>query len=427
MPIQIKILSTAILLSAATFAAQKGAPGEWRSVHTNEIARWQAECGAKDGVVVDKSARAVTFLVEATGVTTVDPVEFFVIGPLSDRAYESFGVSVASPSAIASALESIGVKRGVPVSAQNSRLWPQGERVEVSMHAVGETNKLSLLDVLAVDPDSDMTSLLSIPLVCTLGARDSSGAVMADTNMPCAVFALYAHAPSILQTDSILDQTSAYGLFRPKRQHKVGDLFEMTVSYRGVPKVDDVNVTIAKDADLASVISDLRERSKSSAVYAQISFASDVPISTAANVAHAFSLVDGAGVRMNGAASGQFYYRAFMPDPSWRAREGRIFQPFEVHIAPSGERTFVYIEEDYSGEGMDPVLKPHVTPFSKWSELPALIAKSKADKVDVLFMFAPASTPVGELTPILSAVFPRITTFYIFDDAEKSPEAKAAK
>ena len=51
---------------------------------------------------------------------------------------------------------------------------------------------------------------------------------------------------------------------------------------------------------------------------------------------------------------------------AWRKREGRIFQPFEVHVAADGARTFVFCEEDWSGEGLDPVLKPRTTPFRKF-------------------------------------------------------------
>jgi len=407
----------AAVLSASAMAKDdrpSGVPAEWRSVHTNDIVRWQADHGAKDGVAVDKSVRSVAFLIEATGVTEVDPVEFFVIGPLSDRAYESFAVSTASPSAIAAALDAIGVPRGVPVSPVRSRFWPQGEGVSVTLRAFGDRKPLPLKDVLADERAAEEGAVLEHPLVATGGERDAAGAAVANTNMPCAVFALYSHAPSLLQLDGSFDQSSVYGRFRAKRRHKTGDLFELTVEYSGKPRVDDRIVTIAKGADLAPVLSDLHARSQSAALYARLSFAPDVPLSEAANAAKAFSLVDGAGVRMNGAAPGQFFYRALLPEPDWRRREGRIFQPFEVHVAADGKRTFVHIEEDYSGEGIDPVLKPRTASFSTWAELAALVAKANAQKVDVLFLFAPQATPMGELTPILDALSKRISTFYVF-------------
>ncbi len=402
---------------AALGAPPAGAPGEWRPVHTNDIARWMAEHGAKDGVAVDRAACTVTFLAEATGVSEVDPVEFFAIGPLSDRAYESFAVSVASPAAIAAGLEAIGVPRGLPVDPRRSRFWPQGDGVEFSARILGEGNELSLGDLISDERAADEGAILERPLVATGGSRDSSGAVDAATNMPCAVFALYSHAPSLLQLDGAFDQSGVYGRFRAKRRHKAGDLFEFTIKPGGqarLPsKAEERTVRIAKGADLAPILADLRKRAEAARLYARLEFAPDVPLSDAVNAARAFELVDGAGVRMNGAAPGQFFYRAFLPDPAWRKREGRIFQPFEVHVS-DGARKFVHVEEDYSGAGIDPVLKPHETPFSAWADLPQLVAKTAASKVDVLFLFAPSGMPVGELTPILAPLASRIATFYIF-------------
>jgi len=413
------MIKLVVLMAAAAMAVVADgatAPGDWHPVHTNEIARWKAEHGAKDGVVADRAARSVTFLVEATGVSEVDPVEFFVIGPLSDRAYESFAVSAASPSAIAAALESVGAPRGLPVDHSRSRFWPQGEGVKISMRAMNEKDAMALKDVLDDSRAAEEGAVLERPVVATLGARDASGAPVADTNMPCAVFALYGHAPSLLQLDGSFDQSGVYGRFRAKRRHSPGDLFEMTVTCGGAPRMEEKVVEIAKGMDLAPVLADLRVRAAQSALYARLSFAPDVPLSEAVRAAQAFSMVDGAGVRMNGAAPGQFFFRAFLPDLDWRRREGRIFQPFEVHVAADGSRRFVHVEEDYSGAGIDPVLKPHEKTFSAWSELSTLVAGAHADKVDVLFIFAPPATPMRELTPVLGALSPRISTFYIFEN-----------
>ena len=413
-------------LAAEVAFGGASAPGEWHPVRTNEITRWSAERGAEGGVVVDRGARRVSFLVEATGVSEVDPVEFFVIGPLSDRAYESFAVSVASPGAIAAGLDAIGVPRGVPVNPARSRFWPQGEGVSLAVRAFDDASSvLTLRDLLKDERAAEDGAILEAAPVATGGARDVSGAVVAQTNMPCAIFALYSHAPSLLQLDGTFDQSVIYGRFRSLRRHRPGDLFEMTLSYSGSPRVEERVVNVKKGADLAPILGELRAIAGSRAVYAKLAFAPDVPLAESAAAAKAFSLVDGSGVRMNGAAPGQFFYRAFLPDPEWRRREGRIFQPFEVHMAPDGRLTFVFVEEDYSGSGIDPVLKPRAIPFSAWRELPKLVADTKADKVDVMFVFAPAGTPIGRLTPVLSAVSPRISTFYLFAD-ESPAEAPRA-
>ena len=88
----------AAFLVLPLFAATK-VPTDWAPVQTNAIARWKAANRAPDGVVWDRAAHAVRFLAEATGIGTGEPVEFLAIGPLSDRAYESLLVTVASPGA----------------------------------------------------------------------------------------------------------------------------------------------------------------------------------------------------------------------------------------------------------------------------------------------------------------------------------------
>ena len=106
------MMAGALVASAADVAAPARSPMEWKSVHPEAIAAWKASNNAPDGVAVDASSRSVRFLVEATGLDKADPAEFFAIGPLSDRAYESLFVTVPSPAAIASALERVGVPRG---------------------------------------------------------------------------------------------------------------------------------------------------------------------------------------------------------------------------------------------------------------------------------------------------------------------------
>ena len=80
------------------------------------------------------TVRRVTFTAKATGVKPADAIEFFLIGPLSDRAYESFAVSDESPAAIVKRLEAAGLPLGVAVNPLAARLWPQGEQVRMTVN-----------------------------------------------------------------------------------------------------------------------------------------------------------------------------------------------------------------------------------------------------------------------------------------------------
>lgn len=408
------------LLAAAAWAEPSRAPVEWNSVQTNVIARWKSENGAVAGVVADPSRRTVKFLVEATGVAEGETVEFLAIGPLSDRAYESLFVTVASPADIAAAFDRAGVPRGVAPDPLRARLWPEGEKIVLSLAPYGHDTAVGAGVVSNYLRDAKASAegeVLSRPLAWTGGERDAAGVPVAATNEPCAVFALYNHSPSLLLLDGIFDQSSAYGRFQAAREFVRGELFEVTASWDGKRRIKDVEVKLTAD-NAESALADLRRDAASFEVHARLAFDASVTVGRAAELAQAFALLDGAGVKMNGQAEGQFFFRAFLPEPEWRERKGRIFQPFEVHVAADGARTFTFVEEDWSGEGLDPVLKPRTTPFKDWCELPGLIAKTgdQGSKVAVMFVFAPKDRPVAALAPVVKAVGARITTFYVFGD-----------
>ena len=421
----------ALVATLACGAEPSRAPMDWKSVHPAAIAAWKEANRAPDGVAVDAAAHSVRILVEATGLGPADTVEFFAIGPLSDRAYESFFVTVASPAAIADVIERAGVPRGVPPDIAGARLWPCGEKLTltatpVSMNEAGGSRScatatnapvLAFADLLVDKAEKEEGAILSAPVVYTGGARDASGAVVAATNIPCAVFALYSHTPSLLQLNGQFDQSTVYGRFHAKKKWPAGSLFELALRWDGRTTVlrRDVELTVPT---LKEKLMALRADAAAHDLFVRMSFGGGTTVGEAAEIAGALSLVDGKGLKMDSPPPGKFFFRAFLPDPAWRERPGRMFQPFEVHVAADGAKKFVFVEEDWSGEGLDPVLKPRETPFSDWSELSGLIARTgeQGAKINVLFLFAPRATPVSALTPAVSAVGDRIGTFYVFGE-----------
>ena len=397
------------------------APMEWSPVRTNEIARWKAERKAPEGVVADRAARTVTFLMEATGISVTEPAEFFAIGPLSDRAYESFGVTVASPAAIAAAIESIGVPQGVACDPFLARFWPQGERLVLTATPYdSETNAppFRLAELLSDKRAQEEGAILPEPLVYTGGSRDADNLPLAATNIPCAVFALYSHGPSLLQLNGRFDQSAAYGRFVAGKAFHAGALLEMKLTWDGTSRVK-VRVPTFSATNVTSVLQALQaDAAPGNDLYVRPAFDDSVTLARAIEIARAFELLDGNGLKMNGTAENQFFYRAFLPDPAWRNRQGRPFQPFEIRLAADGTRTFTFVEEDWSGEGLDPVLKPKTIQLADWAELPAHIAQTgdQGEKVTVAFIYAPSTTPVTRLSPIVKALTPRIGTFYVFNE-----------
>ena len=406
---------TASALCAAT------APMDWTPVRTNEIARWKASRKAPEGVVADRAARTVTFLMETSGISATEPVEFFAIGPLSDRSYESFGVTVASPDAIAAAVESVGVPQGVAIDPFLARMWPQGERLVLTATPCGSgTNAApcTLSDLIDDKRAQEEGVILKMPLVYTGGTRDAGNRPVATTNIPCAVFALYGHGPSLLQLDGRFDQSSTYGRFVARTEIPAGTLLEMKLAWDGTTRVKTRTPTITA-TNVGEVLQSLKtDASSGGDLFVCPSFDGSVTVARAIEVARAFEMLAGNGLKMNGAPDGQFFYKAFLPDPAWRNRPGRLFQPFEIRLAADGTRTFTFVEEDWSGDGLDPILKPKTHPVADWNSLPALLEQTgeQGAKVTVAFIFAPPDTPVTRLAPVVKALTPRINTFYVFTE-----------
>ena len=418
MKITFAILGVAAMALADAAAHAAGVPGDWQPVRTNDIARWKAERKSSSGVVADRAARTVTFLMETTGIDPKEPIEFLAIGPLSDRAYESFGVTVASPAAIAAAIESIGVPRGVPASPSSARFWPQGERLTLAATPYGEKPgaTFTLAGILADKQMKTEGAVLDKPFVYTGGTRDRANSPVAATNIPCAVFALYGHGPSLLQLNGLFDQSSTYGRFTAGKSFKPGELLEMKLSWDGATHVK-TRTPVISATNIAEVLQSLQaEAAPDTDLFVTPVLDDSVTVARAAEIAKAFDMLDGNGLKMNGTAKDQFFYKAFLPDPAWRNRQGRLFQPFEIRLATDGSRTFTFVEEDWSGDGLDPVLKPKTRQMTDWSELPACLEQTgdQGAKVTVAFVYAPADTPVTRLSPIVKVLTPRIGTFYVF-------------
>jgi hypothetical protein len=413
--IALLLLSTMTAFSQAEISKT---PMSWTSIHTNLINKWKSDFKAPDGVYFDKDKKTVNFLIEACGVRENDILEFFVIGPMSDRAYESFSVSIASPQKIADAVSAIGVKRGVPTHPFLARFWPQGEKLDITIAPyngkLGERKPFK--DYILDKSASEVGDVFASKFVWTGGELEANGKIAASTNIPCSVMSFYSLGQSLLLLNGIFDQSSVYGRFAPVKTFAPGDLFEICLSWDGKSTVQDRTVKV-NQTNIKSILNALRIDSKSGDdIFVKVAFDDGVTVAEAKKMAEAFAILDGSGIKLNGSVDGQFYVKAFLPDETWRNREGRIFQPFEIHLKADGTKSFVFIEEDWSGEGMDPVLKPKETLFKDWKEVLPLIAKTgkQGDKVFVLLIYAHPAMDVKEVLPALS-LYPRINTFYIFN------------
>lgn len=430
-------------------------PADWRLVHTNAVKVWaaaeQKSVTASDavwpGVVADLQRREVRLLAEAVGHASGVTAEFLLVGPLSDRAYESAAVTVAKPGDIARAVARLGLAYGGGVGSRPFRFWPCGERLTVTVRRLD----------LAGAPERPLQALLrdaepAAPLLGEGGvvfaggrwAGDAAARVcLTDTNMPSSVISLFNEPYTIFDVPLQVGQSEVYGRLTLADTLPFGTLLEFVLrpqpSPDGQPRVLPVTVSasmsgadvaltcrkadgaVLKQAGLADGLSWLRAQAEQGReLFVTVDMDEAMPLKRAADVARVFAMLDGKGLKLDGKTERGLYVRAFLPQEKWRERAGRTPQPFELHVAAdaSGKITkrLIFIEEDWNVEGLDPKLTPRDYPFESWDELPGLITKAGGadNKVTLLFVYAPAEMTLGMFMPGVRAVADRLPLVYVF-------------
>lgn len=351
-------------------------------------------------LVADPVRHSVTFTAVSTDCGTATPLEFLFVGPGSDHDYESLFVTDATVREIADAFDRAGIPRGRPYDLASARLWPVGVP-------------------LAFDPpvESLVVESADAPLpapVYTGGSRNALGAPEADTNMPSAVFAFYNLGQALIQFDDSLDQSPAYGRFKPRVSPPKGERRSFTVTWDGSPAPERTTLRLAHGG-VADALASLRGKAAAGAALDVLcDFADDLTLREASEAAAALAVIDSPRVKVNGAAPGQFFYRAFVPLEAWRDRTARLAQPPEVRFAPDGAVTVVEVVEDWSDPGMeDPRLSTRETPCADVAAA-AKAVSALAERTSAALVFAPAGTTLARLHELRRLASPDILSWYVF-------------
>ncbi len=436
--------------TALVSARELTGPTAWETVNTNTVKAWQARQEAKlsptvrvwSGVVADTERREVRLLVEAVGHKDESTMEFLIVGPRSDRAYESVTVSVAKPSDIVRAMESIGVPRGCGIDGRLFRFWPYGERISGTIRKLDEgVESARPLQSVIKDPKAEPSLFGEGGLVFT-GGSWQEGVCEADTQQPSSVIALYNEPDTLFDVPFIASKGAAYGRCVLAAKMKYGEVMEivlkpmplpggglraMTLYVTAEPSTNQETLFICRNTkgeavkkgtltDVLTWMKPLSERGHD--LFVTLTMSDDLTLKQAIAVSYVFMLLDGKGLKLYGKTKEGIYPRAFLPQAEWRKREGRTPQPFEVYLAGDAKR-LTYIEEDWSGEGLDPKLTPKDYPFADVSELPALVKRvgdKDSKKVELLFVFASQHELLKKIMPAVRALSERLPLVYIFGE-----------
>ena len=99
------------------------------------------------------------------------------------------------------------------------------------------------------------------------------------------------------------------------------------------------------------------------------------------------------------------FYRAFLPLEKWSDRNERLVQPFELTVTNDIDR-LVYIEQDWSGDELDPRLTPRDIDFTKAEYFSA---------IHTCFIYASRSQKLKRLYEAMRKLkSTRIDSWYVF-------------
>jgi len=425
-------------------------PTAWERVNTNAVKAWQASQEAKTsvtfrvwpGVVADTVRREVRLLVEAVGHNENSTMEFLIVGPQSNRAYESATVSVANPSDIVRALESIGVPRGNGIDGRLYRFWPYGERVSGTIRKLNEgVESTRPLQSVIKGSKSEPPLFGEGGLVFT-GGSWADGVCDTDTQQPSSVIALYNEPDTLLDVPFISSKGAAYGRSVLAAKMEYGEVMEIVLKPMPLPggglRAVVLYVTVEASASqettfictdkegeslkkgtLTEVLTWMKTLSdRGHDLFVTLTMSDELTVMQATDITRIFVLLDGQGIKLYGKTKEGLYPRAFLPQEEWRKRDGRTPQPFEVYFTGDAKK-LTYIEEDWSGTGLDPKLTPKDYPFTEASELPALVKRvgdKNSKKVELLFVIANRNEKLKNIMPAVRILADRLPLVYLFGE-----------
>ncbi len=413
-------------LVAARVALAMEGPQAYTFAHPEAKESWRAGL-PEDATIITPTCVAVPevgevyLLAELTGLGETYEVEFFLLGALSDRAYEGVAMAWDNPSAVARALRVLGLSEGTPAALQRGLPMAQGERVTVALRPAADPEApfrplSDFVDDQWSSPGQEV-SARGFPFV---GARQP------DDLMPSAIAAAYTEAGAVLGLPFAAPKSQAYGMFRAKAGMEAGQSVVVRLKWEklATPRVYRQSVEISAEtlrapdallAQLKVLAEDPRD------VFLRVRFAPELPVRDCIPLARLLVALEAEGAFVIDAPEpGQISVRALLPNAEWNIREKRVFQPWEIELVPREgggvQATLCQLLEDWTVDGPDPALTrqcyPGVTPQT---------IREVMDRVDVndgktyaaFFYLAPGIT-VGQVAPFADALAIPCPTQWIF-------------
>ena len=419
------------------------------------------------GLLADRGAQTVTIQARFTGVGANEAIEFFVVGPDSGKDYETLLLSAAKPSDVSRALKFIGLKPGKSVDYRENRVWPKGERVDLSFtwdtpgKDGGEVQSRTLR---AEDMLIDTRTGKTLPVEGfmfvdskTVDAREpgQEQVYVADVSESRSIASNFNDSTTLLDVPWQAVQGAVYGFQTLDESVKFTHNQPATITLKpimmkdGSPRVVDlklvVDVPVGVDVDRAAGASLLQSeqvkfvlsradgtvvsgRSAAEALgaigamveaghdpFLTITPGDDLSLSDVRKLYALFDAAQGVkGLRIEPSPTGHLFWRAFFPQEEWRDASVRLGEPWELHVrsdATTGKvvsllRKFTYDDDQKLSTRDFPVTGP--------AELAKLLKEETGRWTDGVFVFAPADLSYGQLMSLIRPGMEHINWWYVF-------------
>ena len=412
------------------------------------------------GLTADREHHQVTVLAEATGLGKNETVEFFLIDEASGHDYESLAVSFAKPSDIHAALVHIGMTPGAPVDFSAFRFWPKGERVILSFRphqadaGTPEIRAEQLIqDTSSGAPMRERGFVFTGSRIRPVNAEDGEPAgYAADLTDPYSIASNYNEPQTVLDVPRQAPQGSVYGqqVVHPDHVFPAGQLLEVTLRPEfndgrrrvlplevdvhprreaGVNGVEGLSFTVTSPSkehplpltdgtlvDLLKLFTELCDGTRDPYVVWRMNEA--LSVSAIRDLCRIVTSIDTeTGIRVEPPAPGQLYYKAFIPDETYRERARRPTQPRELHLwsSPAGTATGLVteIEELWKADAVFPDLRIADHAIATPEEFQRRLQEHASD-VPVILAFVRPEVTHGQLMAYLEPVRKDYPIIHVF-------------
>ncbi len=443
-----------------------------RSVGAAAADSWNADMqekyGDKDnylvlpGLVADRERFQVKVLVEATGLPPGDTPEFILVDAASSHGYEAIFWSMAKPSDIDKALQSIDLESGGSINPAALRFWAQGDPVEISVELPGGSIAIenTIFDKKTGQALEEEGFVFTGSLPVTLPDTGDKVHYAADVYDPRSIVPLYNEPTSVLDIPRQAHQGEVYGRYavNPDYAFEHGEMltiimrpaftdgrpaqlrYRLSISQTNATNAlhfslwDESEERIVKASDaLTPVLEAITEgASERRAPTVTLDFDADIPLSGLSRLSRLLAVMESFNqVRVAEPLEGQFFYRAFVPSPQWREPAGRPTQPWELHIGLDEDGThaeLVLHEKNGDAASADGFVR-HAHTVEEPADVARIIYRDAVQRdLDdrmplpaVVLVFADEAIVYGTLREYLEPVLATHGTVYIF--VEEKEEA----